>query len=511
MSASWAQGYVTDTIYTGGFFRELSPAWLNYVAAINGCLPIPLDRPFTYLELGCGLGRSTSTLAGAFPEGRFIGVDFNPAHVALAQRYAQTIGIDNVTFLERSFGDLSAEEVPECDFIVLHGVYTWVNASARAEIRRVIRERLKPGGLVYLSYNALPGWAGASPLRKLMVEAAGQKMEDSAEAAKSALELMDGLSELQLAYLKANPGAVAELKSLKAKGKNYLAHEFLNAEWALFYSVDIADEMADAKLSYLGSATLPENHVELLVDDQMAKKIEQQKTMRLKQLLLDYAINQRFRRDVFVRGHQRLQGTERNLALGGIALGTMLPDNEFTARTRVRNKQIAFAENLFPVIKDAIAKGARKVADLRRACAAETDGPERIDRLLVTMAAAGHLFPFAEEHHQKQDKALSGMNRAILEYAVSTQTRQQLISRQAGTGVHVDPTDAAVILLRGQTKETGKALASKLCQSLKSYGLRLARQGNLPKGEAEELAIADEIILRVDRRRPLLRRAGIDA
>ena len=66
MTADWTQGYVTDTIYTDGFFRELSPSWLNYVAALKGCLPIPLDRPFTYLELGCGLGRSTTVLAGAF-------------------------------------------------------------------------------------------------------------------------------------------------------------------------------------------------------------------------------------------------------------------------------------------------------------------------------------------------------------------------------------------------------------------------------------------------------------
>ena len=55
MESDWSQGYVTEVLYTEHFFRELSPAWLNYVATINGCQPRPLDPGFTYMELGLSL------------------------------------------------------------------------------------------------------------------------------------------------------------------------------------------------------------------------------------------------------------------------------------------------------------------------------------------------------------------------------------------------------------------------------------------------------------------------
>src|SRR5690349_4739501 len=93
-----AHGYVTDTSYTDQFFRELSPTWLNYAAALNGVAPRPLEGPFAYLELGCGFGASTVVNAGAFPQGEFHGCDIIPAHVDGARRHAAALGVANATF-----------------------------------------------------------------------------------------------------------------------------------------------------------------------------------------------------------------------------------------------------------------------------------------------------------------------------------------------------------------------------------------------------------------------------
>ncbi len=62
-------GYVTDTTYANTFFRELSPAWLNYVAALHGVAPRPIDATFSYLELGCGFGTSSVINAAAYSAG----------------------------------------------------------------------------------------------------------------------------------------------------------------------------------------------------------------------------------------------------------------------------------------------------------------------------------------------------------------------------------------------------------------------------------------------------------
>ncbi len=136
MSADWSQGYVTDVIYTDNSYREMSPAWLNYVAALNGCHGRSLEGAFSYIELGCGLGRTVVHLAAVFPRASFIGVDLNPAHIDSAQRYAAELGIGNVRFLERGFSDLIGEanarhlDIPEVDFVALHGVYSWIGGAA---------------------------------------------------------------------------------------------------------------------------------------------------------------------------------------------------------------------------------------------------------------------------------------------------------------------------------------------------------------------------------------------
>lgn len=73
-----ADGYVTDVPYTPGFYGQMLPLAIRYVAALNRVKPPQLDDGFRCLELGCGLGRSVTTLAAANPQGQFVGVDINP-------------------------------------------------------------------------------------------------------------------------------------------------------------------------------------------------------------------------------------------------------------------------------------------------------------------------------------------------------------------------------------------------------------------------------------------------
>jgi trans-aconitate methyltransferase len=77
-----AAGYVTDVTYVPGFYPQMSPVAMRYVAALNGVIPPRMAEGFRFLELGCGLGRCLTTLAAAYPQGEFVGVDLNPEHTA---------------------------------------------------------------------------------------------------------------------------------------------------------------------------------------------------------------------------------------------------------------------------------------------------------------------------------------------------------------------------------------------------------------------------------------------
>src|SRR5262249_43548645 len=154
-------------------YRELAPTFLNFACVINGVVAPEPEKPLRYCELGCGRGYGTVLLAAANPNSHYVGIDFNPAHIAEARGLAKRAGVSNVTFLEMSFGDAATSSRPELadfDIVALHGVYTWIMPEVKAQIIDFVREKLVSGGLVYVSYNCMPGWAPVGPMQRLLKE-----------------------------------------------------------------------------------------------------------------------------------------------------------------------------------------------------------------------------------------------------------------------------------------------------------------------------------------------------
>src|SRR5262249_34386939 len=116
-------------------------------------------------------GFSANVIAAANPHIEVHAMDFNPAHIAGAKALAEEGGLSNVHFYDDSFEDfIHRPDLPTFDIIALHGVFSWVSPARRAEIVALIRKKLATGGLVYVSYNAMPGAGLIVPLRRLMSE-----------------------------------------------------------------------------------------------------------------------------------------------------------------------------------------------------------------------------------------------------------------------------------------------------------------------------------------------------
>src|SRR5512135_3090175 len=158
----WTAGYITDIDYTHGYYRETSPCMMDFILLLKSYEP-PSRGQMRYLELGYGQGLSANIHAAAVP-GQFFGTDFNPAHAANAQSLAR-VSEAPVRFFDDSFSELlENNDLPTFDYIALHGIWSWVTDETRTAIVDIIRRRLKVGGVVYMSYNTLPGWATAMPL-----------------------------------------------------------------------------------------------------------------------------------------------------------------------------------------------------------------------------------------------------------------------------------------------------------------------------------------------------------
>lgn len=513
--AGWSQGYVTDVSYTNSFFRELSPAWLNHVAMSSGAHPRLLDEGFNHIDLGCGLGQSSNVLAASFPRGNFFGVDFNPAHIDTAQHLAKQLGIGNVRFIERAFEELLEVDLPDFDFITLHGIYSWIGDDTRKAVQRFVYKKLKPGGILYNSYNCLPGWTNEAPIRRLLMEFGQTHHGDSAlrveKAAKDAAEM----AELKLGYFRANPTAADQVGKLTKRATNYLAHEYLNASWTTFYSMDVADEMAAAKLTYLGSATLMDNHLELMLTDPAVAYCKKQPTERLRQMAQDFLVGQRFRRDVFVRGHPHLSRSETSRYLKNACFALPGAVEDFADKAKVPRGEISFDQKSAQAIKEALSKGSLSLEQIMETTGSKGNVQE-LERTLLLMTAVGKLAPVGSAFQPEampeklaRLRIVDSTNRKLAELGRQSVGRQYLVAPATGSGLAIDALDVIALALLEEGVPVPK-LAAAVGAELKRRGVRVNKDGAPITDEKEAQEKTNEIVGRfLSRTVPVLVRYGV--
>jgi SAM-dependent methyltransferase len=332
MQSGWAGGYEAETPYVPTFSTGQSPAHLALACAVAGVHWAPDPEALTVVDLGCGRGASILALAAANPGWQAIGLDYSPAHVAEAREIAAEAGLANARFIEADLAGLdeaaAAALLPEADVITLHGVWTWVSDPVRAGILAVLRSRLKPGGLVMVGYNALPGWSGDLALGRLMQSVAGALHGPADARAAMAFAAAQALHAA---------GAVAfrnsmVLEDFAASGNNasfgwarYLAHEFLPSAWRPAFPTEVAAAMAGAKLEFVGQARLWRQFPELWLTPPQREALAALPPGTDRELAQDmFGARQPLREDIFIRG-RRPAAPE---ALGGLhlALDRRLPD-----------------------------------------------------------------------------------------------------------------------------------------------------------------------------------------
>lgn len=142
--------------YPSKFFLQTHPDRLATMATLFGMTPAPVEN-CRVLELGCGNGSALVAHAFNLPEARFVGVDLAENHIAEAEKSARELNLSNVEFRRRNVADMTTEDFGRFDYIVAHGLYSWVPAFVREKILAACREMLAENGVGYISYNAYPG------------------------------------------------------------------------------------------------------------------------------------------------------------------------------------------------------------------------------------------------------------------------------------------------------------------------------------------------------------------
>lgn len=199
-------------------------------------------------------------LAATHAGGAFHAVDLMPDQIDYAQRLAARAGIGNLTLHALDFAGAARLELPRFQYIVAHGVYSWVDAQARADLRLFIDRHLAPGGLVYLSYNAMPGWAADLPLQHLVAAFAYAASGDSIAKFAAAEAALQRLAKAGTRALRHSPMFTGAMKRQRRRlPPSYFAHEYLAPAWQPLYVTEVRRDLASIGLRPVGSATLCDN------------------------------------------------------------------------------------------------------------------------------------------------------------------------------------------------------------------------------------------------------------
>ena len=238
--------------YADYAFPRTHPEHLFAVSALCG-RPAPPFARCRVLELGCARGANLLPMALDLPESRFVGVDLSAVQVAEARDRAAALGLANVSFRAESIEALSDDE--PFDYVLCHGVYSWVPPAVRDAILAACRDRLRPDGVAYVSFNALPGWNALRTLRDYLREHCppGPARERLARA-RRALAVLDASLRAD-----ASPWSAwmrAELRALADADDAYLFHEHLEAVNDAVYLRDFAAHARAHGLAWLADADL---------------------------------------------------------------------------------------------------------------------------------------------------------------------------------------------------------------------------------------------------------------
>ena len=421
-------GYVTDVPYVYGFKPMLAPAWLDLVAIIGGATPPARDRGFAWCDLGCGQGVTGAILAATHPAGSFYGIDAMPAHIEQATRLAAEADASNARFHLADFESAHRLPLPRFDYIVAHGVYSWVDRPVQAQLRRFIDGHLKSGGLVYLSYNALPGWTADLPFQLLARELAADQPGDSAARFAAAAAMLGKLAETGAPSL-ASSHIVKELRKRPDEYRpGYLVHEFMHAGWQPLYVTELRRDLKEIGLVPVGSALLVENFDAWVLGRRARALVAGIADPDRRELVRDFCMHQRFRCDVFARDTAPLSPEEQRQRLLAADIALTRPPAAITYEMPTPAGRVRYDNKAARAVIASLMSGIRRLADIPSGFAGERD---LLANMLV-LCAAGDVRP-----SETTRTPVGPLNRA-LRRRLGKQEEIPAIALPCGTALDID-------------------------------------------------------------------------
>lgn len=486
--SDWTAGYVADVGYTFGYYQELNPLRIKISFLSAGLLSPEIG---TACELGFGQGMSINMHAAATATS-WHGTDFNPAQAGFAQELA-TVSSSGTKLYDDAFADFAKRtDLPDFDYIGIHGIWSWISDENRASLVDFIRTRLKVGGVLYISYNTLPGWAAFAPMRHLMTEHAetiGATGHGIVNRINGALDFTEKLLATNPMYSRANPQVADRISKVKDQNRHYLAHEYFNRDWLPMHFATMAKWLEPAKVSYACSAH-PLDHIDAI------NLTEEQQTflagipdVMLRESVRDFMVNQQFRRDYWVKGARRLSPLERAELLRAqrVVLVSHRPDVSLKVTGAF---EANLTEAIYSPILDILADHKpRTLGQLELALMGKDVTFAHVLQAAMVLAGAGHLSAVQEDAlATKAKKHTDKLNAHLINRARGSADISYLASPMTGGGVPVGQFQQLFLLALSQGNKLPKDWAQYVWKTLEAQGQKIIKDGKTLATPEENIA-----------------------
>ena len=448
------------------------------------------------------------------PNTHFEGVDFNPLHIAHAQGLADAADIENVTLREASFQDLVLEIKEgqhDLDLIVLHGILTWVSIEAQEAIVEIARKRLKPGGFLYVSYNCMPGWAPVLPLQRLMRENAKRTAGRSDAQTAAGLDLVQGLLNEGAGYFAATPSLASRIEKMFKLEKNYLAHEYLNANWYIFHVSDVAAMFGKAKLEFICSATVVENIDNFSIPSGVRSRIAAEADPIFRETLRDVAANKQFRRDIFAKGASTTLPAEQAALFSRMSFALVVPRSKVNLKFASPLGEIEGSPDMYNPVLDLLAHGSATLAELISLPVFQSGSGAGVALQIVSLLVhSGQILP-VPMGSTFDPSAAQRFNRVIADKMSQGRNLNFLAAPHAGSGIQASNIELLLLAaIFEQPEISAKDLAVELDRKMRAIGINWVENGQAVVDAGESLARSRrDVDLFVDEKLPIWRQLGV--
>ncbi len=485
---------VTDAPYRIAFQVNQTPAHLAVVCAMAG-VAFELRDELVVADLGCGRGYVANVLAAANAGWRVLGIDHSAVQIAEATLTATQAGLDNTRFIEADLGrldDTQLDQLPELDVVLLHGLWTWVSDAVRAGITRLLKRRLRPGGLVYVGYNALPGSARDFGLQRLLWQLAAPALRGGAGSVAAAEEAMTQLRQMaSVLSLPPTPMLQRLLSDPPLLEPAFVAHEFLTPHWCPVFHSELCEALAPAKLDFVGSCNLFEAVPKLFLEPARLDLLRAAPTADGSERLKDLFLPRSFRADVFVRGARPV---DRALALDALVLAAAGPLAQQSPSLGTGLSEVALPQPLWDILRPALGAGVQTLGALRGILGAASPPASELLALLVGTQQVLPLWSSGQATAQ----ARRFQHVAAQRYAQQGQARGHfaLAAPGAAGGLPAQALDLALVhaLLEGHAAQDTDGLVSWLRPMLSG---------------AERQVLSQAVADRLQAMRPVWQRFGV--